>query len=445
MPSRGSAIPANVIITAFGLLLLGGAVFAWIAWEPEFEPVTVDRAAMPPDLVARGEQLAAVGNCGVCHTPEGAEPYAGGYAMDTPFGVIHSTNITPDPETGIGTWSEAAFIRSMREGVDREGRHLYPAFPYHFFVRTSDEDLRAIYAYIMAQEPVRAEARENELIFPLGFRPLIAGWKLFFHREGRFEPMAVESDTWNRGAYFVEGLGHCGACHMPINALGGPRRDEGLSGGETEGWIAPALNEANPSPYPWSEEALAHYLAYGRHIHHAAAAGPMRPVIASLDAAAEEDVQAMAHYLATLSPEPEPTRLALPRAYPPRRSLLAAAVTTTEPMGAEHDVARGDLLYAGLCASCHYVADPAVLDWPRLSTATALHLEAPDNLIRVILDGVGDAADPPDRFMPAFGMGDAELEALLDHLRQEIADRPPWPDLGDAIASVREERAEAAP
>ena len=117
MPSRGSAIPANVIIAAFGLLLLGGAVFAWIAWEPEFEPVTVDRAAMPPDLVARGEQLAAVGNCGACHTPEGAEPYAGGYSMDTPFGVIYSTNITPDPETGIGTWSEAAFVRSMREGV----------------------------------------------------------------------------------------------------------------------------------------------------------------------------------------------------------------------------------------------------------------------------------------------------------------------------------------
>ncbi len=159
------------ILGAGMLAVAVGAGFAVFAWEPPLAPVEVDAGGFPEDLVQRGEQLAAVGNCAVCHTTDGGTPYAGGYSVETPFGVIYGTNITPDRETGIGTWSEAAFVRAMRDGVNREGQHLYPAFPYHFFVRIKDEDLRAIYAYLMTLPPAPAEPVENDLPFPFGFPP----------------------------------------------------------------------------------------------------------------------------------------------------------------------------------------------------------------------------------------------------------------------------------
>lgn len=428
-------------LIASGLAICAaGAAFALYSWEPEISPVAGAPEEFPAELVARGAELSAIGNCGVCHTSEGGAPYAGGYTMETPFGTIHSTNITPDRETGIGTWSEAAFNRAMRAGVNRQGQHLYPAFPYHFFASTTDADLRAIYAYIMTRDPVHSEARENDLPFPLGFRPLLAGWKLLFHTERGFTPDPAQDAAWNHGAYLVEGLAHCGACHMPINVLGAPRRRQGLSGGETENWIAPALTAQNPSPRHWDEDSLFTYLTTGRHVGHSAAAGPMRPVVRSLDAAAEDDIRAMAQHIASLSPDPQPVTQDLPRAYSPRRAALRDVATTIDtPMGQRPDIPRGDLLYAGLCASCHIHADPAILDWPRLPEATALHLESPANLIRIILGGVGDPDDPPDRYMPPFAMEDDALAALLDHLRTAVAGRPVWTDLRGAIAEARDD------
>ncbi|RYF97466.1 MAG: c-type cytochrome, partial [Caulobacteraceae bacterium] len=175
-----------------GLLIVGGGAFAAVAWESEIEPVEGPQALrFEPNLVKQGADLAAVGNCVVCHTAPGAKPFAGGLPLPTPFGTIYSTNITPDPETGIGRWSEAAFQRSMREGVDRKGRNLYPAFPYDHYTLVSDEDNRALYAYLMTREPVSAATPENELPFPLNVRMVLAGWKLLFFREGTYEPDPV--------------------------------------------------------------------------------------------------------------------------------------------------------------------------------------------------------------------------------------------------------------
>ena len=206
-------------IVALGVLGILG--FGALAWWPAIAPIDPPaRESFSPALVAKGEALAGAGFCAECHTAKGGEIYAGGYAMATPFGVIYSTNITPDPETGIGTWSEAAFARAMHEGVARDGSHLFPAFPYDHFTKVSDDDVEALYAYFMTRPPVRATAPANTIPFPFNIRCLQEGWKILFFRARRFEPVAGKSEAWNRGAYLALGLSHCGACHTPRNLLG---------------------------------------------------------------------------------------------------------------------------------------------------------------------------------------------------------------------------------
>jgi mono/diheme cytochrome c family protein len=201
-----------------GMAGAAGLLYAWHAAIPPTAPQPA--ATFDPGLVKEGAELALIGDCQTCHTASGGRFFAGGLAMPTPFGTIYSTNITPDRATGIGDWSEAAFKRAMREGVDREGRHLYPAFPYDHFTLTTDEDIRALYAFFMTREPVVSKAPPNELPFPINIRLVLAGWKLFFLKQDRFVPDASRDSAWNRGKYLVEGLGYCGACHTPRNLMG---------------------------------------------------------------------------------------------------------------------------------------------------------------------------------------------------------------------------------
>src|ERR1700756_5265307 len=219
-------------------LLIGGVVAAFaVAWRPAIPAIEPPAPqSFDANLVKRGRDLAAIGNCSDCHTVRGGKAFAGGLAVPTPFGAIYSSNITPDPETGIGRWSEAAFRRAMRSGVDRAGRHLYPTFPYDHFTNVSDEDDRAIYAFVMTRQPVHAPARANQLAFPLDQRFVIAGWKLLFLHGGTYRPDATRSAEWNRGAYLVEGLAHCGACHTPRNALGAERTTASFAGGDVDNW-----------------------------------------------------------------------------------------------------------------------------------------------------------------------------------------------------------------
>ena len=201
-------------------LLAGGVAAFAVVWRPAIAAIDPPKPkSFNVELVKRGRELAAIGNCHDCHTVRGGRNLAGGLPVPTPFGAIYSSNITPDAESGIGRWSEEAFQRAMRSGVDREGRHLYPTFPYDHFTNVSDDDNRALYAYLMTREPVHAPARRNELAFPLDQRFVVAGWKLLFLRRDGFRPDPARGSAWNRGAYLVEGLAHCGACHTPRNAL----------------------------------------------------------------------------------------------------------------------------------------------------------------------------------------------------------------------------------
>jgi mono/diheme cytochrome c family protein len=211
------AFRAGLIVSVVvGGILAIGVVCVALAWKPSIEPVTPPPAAsFGADRVARGAALAAVGDCAVCHTAKSGQPFAGGRPLSTPFGVIYATNITPDAETGIGAWSKQAFARSMREGVDRTGQYLYPAFPYPHFARATDQDVEALYAFLMTRTPVSAKSAPNAIVFPLNIRWLVAGWNLLFLRTGEWRPDPSQGPEWNRGAYLVETLGHCGACHTP--------------------------------------------------------------------------------------------------------------------------------------------------------------------------------------------------------------------------------------
>src|SRR5260370_33742611 len=301
-----SGIIGGVIVA----LAIGGAGAAFVlAWRPAIAAIDPPAPqSFPDDLIQRGRELAAIGNCNDCHTVRGGKNFAGGLPVPTPFGTIFSSNITPDADTGIGRWSEAAFARAMRSGVDREGRHLYPTFPYDHFTNVSDEDDRALYAYLMTREAVHAPARENQLAFPLNQRAVVAGWKLLFLHRGTYQPNPAKSAEWNRGAYLVEGLAHCGACHTPRNALGAERASASFAGGAVDNWQAYALNAQSPSPVPWDAEALFAYLRDGSHPAHGTARRPMAQVVSNLSQVSSNDVHAIATYMADVFGAPTPDR-----------------------------------------------------------------------------------------------------------------------------------------
>src|SRR6202158_4599525 len=302
---------ARMFASVIAALVVAGAVAAIvIAWRPAI--AAIDPAAPPSfdDAVAtRGRDLAAIGNCSTCHTTRGGRDFAGGLPVPTPFGTIYSSNITPDADTGIGRWPEDAFRRAMRSGVDRDGRHLYPTFPYDHFTHVSDEDDRALYAFLMTRQPVHAVARANQLPFPLDRRFVIAGWKLLFLRRDAYQPDPARSPEGNRGAYLVEGLAHCGACHTPRNALGAERTSAQFSGGDVGNWHAYAINARSPSPLPWDTEALFSYLRRGWHPDHGVARGPMAEVVSNLSSVQESDVHAVAVYMTSVFGPPTQDRL----------------------------------------------------------------------------------------------------------------------------------------
>src|ERR1017187_5413537 len=295
----------NFLIRLLFTWVIGAVPLAAAAAQPAIEPIEPPvRASFDAALLAKGAQLGALGNCMGCHTAPEGKPYSGGLPLKTPFGTIYATNITPDVETGRGRWSETAFRRAMHEGVDRDGRNLYPVFPYDHLTKVTDDDVKAIYAFVMTREPVRAETPPNQVPFPFNIRGLIGVWKSLFFERGRFQPDPAQSAEWNRGAYLVEGVGHCGACHTPRNFLGAEKKTELLAGGEAENWHAPALNAASPAPVPWTAEQLYRYLRYGFDDVHDITAGPMAAVTHNLAVVPEQDLRAITAYIASLDTEP---------------------------------------------------------------------------------------------------------------------------------------------
>ena len=434
-PSEDTVLK-KLLIAVVALGCLGLVGFGVFAWEPAIAPIVPPAAeSFAPELVAKGEALAGGGYCAACHTAKGGRTFAGGYAMATPFGVIYSTNITPDPETGIGNWSEAAFARATREGVSRDGSHLLPVFSFDHFTKLSDDDVRALYAYFMTRAPVHAPARPNGIPFPFNIRYLQAGWKLLYFRPGRFEPNPEKTAEWNRGAYLAQGLSHCGACHTPRNLLGAEKPGDLYGGAVIDNWVAPALTAANPAPAPWTREELYDYLRTGTSVLHGTAAGPMFPVVHGLAALPDSDVRSIATYFADVDKAAD------------RLPFLSAAVSHAMSYASTRtgkqfnpDDNADSRLYTAACASCHYNAGSMpLIARPDLALNSAVHLSDPSTLIQVILHGISADEGMPGVVMPAFGgaLSDADVARIAAYLRRTRTNLPPWPDLWAKIAEIR--------
>jgi mono/diheme cytochrome c family protein len=415
------------------MLLVGGIVAAIaIVWRPAITaidppaPQTFDR-----ELVKRGRDLAAIGNCADCHTVRGGKSFAGGLPVPTQFGTIYSSNITPDTETGIGRWSEMAFRRAMRSGVDRNGKHLYPTFPYDHFTNVTDEDDRALYAFMMTRQPVRETARANQLSFPLNQRFVIAGWKLLFLRGGGWQPDAAQSATWNRGAYLVEGLAHCGACHTPRNALGAERASAPFAGGDVDNWHAYAINGKSPSPVPWDADALFAYLRDGWHPDHGVARGPMAQVVSNLSDVPDVEIRAIAVYMASVFGEPTPDRK--------RRGDEVLAEVNWSSVHASRTNADGAAIYAAACASCHETN--RALPYGGVNLALSTVISGPDarNAANIVLSGVRPVEGERSPIMPEFAssMSDGQISALLNYLRARFSNQLAWTGVEKAVEAAR--------
>jgi len=427
-------------------IAVAAAAAAWVI-QPALAPV---QAPSPDDFdsasIARGARVVAQGDCMVCHTAAGGSPYAGGLPLRTPFGTIYTTNITPDPATGIGNWSLPAFTRALRHGVARDGHLLYPAFPYIHYTTMSTADIDDAYAYLMTRTPVVARAPDNELLPPLRFRPFLAGWNLLYLRPGPVADDPAQSREWNRGRYLVDGAGHCASCHSALGPIGG-ERSPAFSGGHIDGWDAPALTALLQAPKPWTRDQLAVYLRHGWSPEHGAAAGPMAPVTHSLAQVSEADTDAIATYIMSLQkPAAAPTiatRSAMAATSVIAKGDPAAAITRPSTGDGGALATKGAALFAGACASCHGVgaAMMSAGGRPSLAFSTAVSSDRPDNLIQIVLNGVPWAHTGQTTFMPPFSasLTDAQIAAVAAYVRSDIGRRPAWNNVERRTADIRKE------
>jgi mono/diheme cytochrome c family protein len=434
------ALIRRIALAMLAAVVLGLLGFFLLAWRPAIAPIEPPTAAsFPAETVANGATLSAAGHCVACHTRPGGEPFAGGYGLNTPFGIIYGTNITPDPDTGIGRWSPEAFDRAMREGVSRDGSHLFPAFPYYAFTELSDDDVKALYAYLMTRPPVRATVPANTIPFPLKIRAFQEGWKILFFRSGRYRPDSSKSAEWNRGAYLAEALSDCGGCHTPRNPLGAEKTRDAYAGYVIDGWIAPALTEANPSPVPWTQDELFNYLRTGLGpLHGSAIAATMTPVVREglgAPMVPEADVRALAIYFADINHASAHEAAVAP---------TVSKALATSYLGSDQEYDADARLYASTCMSCHYNSGPEPLPArPELALNSALTLAEPNNFIQAVLKGIGNTEGAPGLVMPSYAssLSDAEIARLAAYLRRSRTKLPPWTDLENKVAALREDSA----
>jgi mono/diheme cytochrome c family protein len=370
------------------------------------------------EILARGEYLAKAADCVACHTvPESGRPFAGGVAFKLPFGTIYSSNITADPTTGIGDWSDADFVRAVRDGVGRDGQHLYPAFPYTSYTKLSRSDVLAIKAYLGSLPAIRQANRVNDLAFPFNQRWAMGFWNAAFFKDRRFVANASKSPEWNSGAYLATALGHCGECHTPRNLGYGMERGKELAGEELQGWRA-----YNITPDPkygigsWSDAQIARYLQTGFADGHASASGPMGEAVAhSLQFLKPEDVAALVTYLRSVPARAGTHRIEVDPAPAP-----ALASTDTSPAGEESPAhPQGLRLFEGACASCHQWNGKGLeSQYAALLGTRGVNDVKGTNVTQAILQGVKMRIGDSDVFMPAFGSAysNTEVAALANYV-----------------------------
>lgn len=407
----------RIMISAAAIVLAGA--IAIVAYQHYADPGSATPSVPMADKMAQlaqGRYLASAGNCMGCHTTAGGAPFAGGRAIHTPFGAIYASNITPDLGTGIGSWSSDDFWRALHNGKSKDGSFLYPAFPYTNYTKVTRADADALYAYLRSVPAVRQQNRPNALAFPYNQRLLLAFWRALYFRPGSFEPRPAQSAAWNRGAYLVQGLGHCSACHTPRDALGGSVAGRQLAGAmmPMQGWYASALNG---HPATGLGEVSAADLAILLHTGvspRGAVYGPMAEVVAgSLQHLSGEDVGGMVAYLKSL-PSQEEER---------------GSVAVLSAGGEQQVLARGAALYASQCAACHMEdgsgAGPA---YPPLAGSRALSHHVPANAVNLVLNGgfpPSTVGNPRPYSMPPFGfkLDDDEVAAVVSYTRHRWGGR----------------------
>jgi mono/diheme cytochrome c family protein len=383
-------------------------------------------------LIAQGEYLARAGDCIACHTNPGGALFAGGLAMPTPFGTIYSSNITPDPETGIGGWNADDFYGVMHTGRFPDGGLIYPAMPFGSYTKVTRADSDAIFAYLRSVPPVHQPNRPHDLDFPYNNRSLILGWRTLFFDEGEYVPDTSKSAEWNRGAYLVQGLGHCAMCHTPINALGGNSQSQAFEGGliPMQNWYAPSLTSNKEAGLgDWSLDEIVQLLRTGIS-DRGAVYGPMAEVtFNSLQYLSDDDVRAMAIFLKSLGqgspPEAETSALS-----PSESSLL---------------LAFGETVYKAHCASCH-AADGRGMppQYPPLAGNPSIQMQSAVNPIRMVLNGgfpPGTAGNPMPYGMPPFAqtLSDDEVAAVVTYIRAA------WGNRGTAVSARDANQLRTAP
>ena len=365
------------------------------------EPV-VAHAQGPTDQIARGEYVTRAADCAACHTLPGGAPFTGGRAFKLPIGVIYSPNITPDAETGIGRYTDAQWLRVIHRGINRAGDHLYPAMPYPSYTRMSDDDALAIKTYLFSLKPVHAEAPVNQINFPFNQRWLMAFWNLINNPDSRFQPDPAQSAAWNRGAYLVEALGHCGECHTPRNFMQALSARK-FAGTVQAGWLAYNLT-SDPAHGlgAWSDAALRSYLSTGEAEGHGPASGPMGEAVGySLRYLSQDDIAAMVTYL---------------RSIPARSDGPEAIAGTIEPI---NTTGLGERIFVQACAGCHLPnGGGRQSPWAALRRSHSAGDVSGVNVVEVLANGTQIETDRGLMFMHRFTQSytDEELAAVANYV-----------------------------
>ncbi|NDJ58139.1 c-type cytochrome [Enterobacteriaceae bacterium 4M9] len=373
------------------------------------------------DQVEKGRYLATVGDCAACHTANAQKPFAGGVPIKTPFGTLVGANITPDDETGIGKWTYDDFKRAMSEGIGHDGKRLYGAMPFTAYTKVTDEDNRAIWAYLQTLTPVHQQVETNLLPFPFSVRTSLIGWNWLNFDKGEYQPDATKSAEWNRGAYIVQGLGHCGTCHTPKNILGGDKNSQFLTGAEVENWWAPNITGANHDGIGrWSVQEIKDYLRNGMN-RYDSASGPMAEEVKnSSQHWNESDLQAVAVYLKSLKGDDNA---------PPE------ALKADNPQ-----MVSGKAIYFDRCSACHTSSGKGEKNiFPQLADSALINAEEPVSLMRVVLAGsrgVDTPAHPTAPAMPSFAatMTDQQIADVLTYIRNS------WGNAAPAVSTSEVEK-----
>jgi mono/diheme cytochrome c family protein len=396
-------------------------------------PTGVPAVLADASPVARGEYLARAADCEACHTAKDGAPYAGGLAFKLPFGTLYSPNITPDKDTGIGGWSDTDFVQAVHNGIAPDGTRLYPAFPYDAYTMMTDSDALAIKAYLFSLPAVYAQTPPNTLTFPFNQRWLMAIWSLFFNPDDRYEPNTAQSPEWNRGAYLVEAMAHCGECHTPRNLMFALDNRAKFKGAVASGWQAYNITQDKDSGIgTWSDETLAMFLSTGHATGYGTASGPMGEAVdKSLSHLDQADIKAIVVFLRTIPAISDPT--------------LPAPKTMPAPPAPKEGVAEADahgaMIFAGACASCHgWTGTSPIVPFATFTGARAVNDPSARNVVQAVVWGVArETASGPVK-MPAFGRiySDVEIAAVVNYVTHRFG-AAPSAITADQVAQIREE------